>query len=265
MKKKIIIITSIILGVLVLLAAGVFVFAKYANQNQEFKKSINKAFGPKVDESLPVLKNIGINLKPYDPATGMAGDVKFEKIKSQYWQEIMFEHYGYKWKPNENNPNPGLNNHPEYFLPAGTKIFAVSDGIVQDVKKIYSDDYSVLVTKQENSQWIINYEHVWNPVVKKGQVVKTGDPIAEVSTLQTKYSTGEAYGLWALAIFKGARDGEKIQNYCPYLLFDPSVKSEMQAKLAQLVTDWEKFMGKNIYDEENWVAPGCALETMTEK
>ena len=46
--------------------------------------------------------------------------------------------------------------------------------------KLYSNDYSVMV-QGEGSELIFETEHVINVKVKKGDKVKTGDVIAEVS------------------------------------------------------------------------------------
>jgi len=238
-KKKIIIIGAIIIGTLMLLVGGFFVYlklseSKFAQQNANGGvEAEGRTVEKKKSNGLPKLMNIGMNIEPYNAATGMAGDIKFEKLTSRHWRSMMFEHFGYKMEPNDKLLIPPLNVHPEYFLPAGTKIFAVSDGTVTDVPTLYSNDYSILVSQEGAPDWTLNYEHVWNPLVKKGDKIKAGQPIAEVSTLQME-SIDSRYGKWALMIFKNDQttDGEDHLAYCPYLLFDESVKTEMQAKIS---------------------------------
>jgi len=259
-KKKIIIIASLVVGVLVVVILALLIILFITRSKESFTESpVNEIVAVTKDKNaMPKIKNIGINIEPYNPATGKAGDILFKDLGADL-DHMVFQHYGQRIRGNENVPNPGLNVHPEYFLPKGSKIFAVSDGVVSDVSTLYSSDFSVLVTPDDAPEWTLNYEHILNPTVKKGDRVKTGQIIAEVSTNQMN---GNGFGKWALMIFKPLDNG--IQSICPYTLFDESVKAEMQGKLTRLVKDWEAYMGRNIYDEEKWISPGCALEKMTE-
>lgn len=256
-KKKIILIVGLSLLVFALVALAV-AFALKKRGSDDRPPSISEIIKPKKSDALPTIYNLGINVEPYNPATGKAGDLTFKDLGVSY-ESMIFQHFGYTMKPNENNPIPKLNVHPEYFMPRGSKIFAVSDGVVSDAPVIYSGDYSILVTPDDAPEWTLNYEHVVKPTVKKGDRVKVGQIIAEVSTNQMN---DNGFGKWALMIFKPTSDG--ILALCPYTLFHDSVKAEMQGKITRFVKDWESFTGRNIYDEEKWFAPGCTYEKMTE-
>lgn len=256
-KKKIILIIGLAVLVSLLVLIGI-AFALKKKGSGDKPPTLSEVIKPKKSDALPAIYGIGINIEPYNPATGKAGDIVFKDL-GVYYDSMIFQHYGYRMKPNENLPNPGFNVHPEYFMPHGSKVYAVSDGVVSDVPTLYSSDYSILVTPDDAPSWTLNYEHIVKPTVKKGDRVKTGQMIAEVAPLP-EHTPG--YGKWALMIFKPAGNG--IQSICPYALFHESVKAEMQGKLTQLVKDWETFTGRNIYDEEKWFAPGCTYEKMTE-
>lgn len=256
-KKKIILIIGLSVLALSLVVLAV-AFALKKKGSGDKPPTLSEIVKPKKSDALPSIYNLGINVEPYNPATGKAGDIAFKDLGASY-ESIVFQHFGYTMKPNERNPIPKLNVHPEYFMPQGSKIFAVSDGVVRETPVLYSSDYSILVTPDDAPEWTLNYEHVTKPTVKKGDRVKAGQIIAEVSTNQMN---GNGFGKWALMIFKSTSDG--ILAICPYTLFHESVKTEMQGKLTRLVKDWESFMGRNIYNEEAWFSPGCEYEKMTE-
>lgn len=259
--KKAVLLASLAILVLTVTTATFF----YVSNSKEDKSTQNKSSEstetdkpPTEGDGPPKIKNIGINIDKWDEKTNKAGDIVFKNLR---WEDRMFQEYGYKYEPNEVNPNPGFSPHPEFFLPLGSKIFAVSDGVVEDIPTLYSGDYSILVQPYEGSKWTLNYEHVLNPTVKKGDKIKAGQILAEVSPLTAPDNN---FGKWALMIYRGGATEEDILSYCPYALFEDSVKAQMQEKITQLVKDWEAFTGKDAYDEETWVSPGCKYEKMTE-
>lgn len=67
-------------------------------------------------------------------------------------------------------------------MPRGTKVRALIDGFVIDVPKLYSGDYSVIVSPSIESRWMFETEHVDNPIVKVGDFVKAGQVVAEASS-----------------------------------------------------------------------------------
>jgi len=52
----------------------------------------------------------------------------------------------------------GFSPHPEFFLPLGSSVEAVSGGVVTEVRfwKDHTDDYSVIVKPSKESNWSLN-------------------------------------------------------------------------------------------------------------
>lgn len=199
-----------------------------------------------------LLKSIGINIDFYDPATGRAGDLVFTRDKLQFG--VLFTEYGFTIPASmsatgQNKRNP----QPTFILPMGTKVRSIVDGIVVGVPVLYSGDYSIQVASDTNSQWRYETEHVTNPLVKAGDIVKAGQIIAEVSPHSKESNAG--YGLVEIGILKG---GNPPQHICPFAYLDPSVKNEIQNKLLAFYKSWEEYRGDmNLYDEANQEVSGC--------
>lgn len=206
------------------------------------------------DDSTPplLLKGIGINLDDYDPATGKAGDLVFTKSRLQF--SVLFTEFGFIIKADQSatgkdKPNP----QPTFLLPMGTKVHALVDGVVMDVPKLYSGDYSIMVAPDTNSQWRYETEHVTNPLVKIGDRVKAGQVIAEVSPHNKEASSG--YGMVEIGILKG---GNPPKHLCPFAYLDPSVKNDVAKKLLGLYKAWEEYKGDtSLHNEVAQTIPGC--------
>jgi hypothetical protein len=204
--------------------------------------------GP-AEEGPPAIYGIGISLEPWDEETNSAGDVSFDGL--QYEDRVFIEFGGY----HAGEPNV----HPTFIIPLGAQIRAVSDGIVYWRKTLDDNDYDICVYRHEGDEWCITYEHVMNPRVEDGDTVKTGDVIGEAGRINEFTESGK----FDLKVWKGG--SQTVLDYCPYMLFDESVKEEMQAKISMFASDWESFSGNDVYDEEDWIVPGCAAETLEER
>lgn len=203
------------------------------------------------DQPPLLLKSIGVDLDYYDSATNKAGDFVFTKEKLQF--NRLFMGYGFVI-PAEiaQGGNAKSNPQPTFILPLGTKVLALVDGVVADVPTLYSNDFSVMVTDSANSQWRYETEHVINPLVKKGDTVKAGQVVAEVSNYDNGSPAG--YGIVEIGILKG---GNPPQHICPFAYLDPSIKDDVLKKLTALFTAWEGYIGDpSLYDESN-ATPGC--------
>lgn len=200
------------------------------------------------------IKSIGFNLDYYNPATNTAGDIKFAKFKAPY--DRILTDFGYKMAA-ENNANrqEALNVHPTFLLPMGTKVLATIDGTIVDVPKLYSNDYSVQISADGGRNGLIfELEHVKNPLVKTGDKVKAGQPVAEVTDFSSEHHPG--YGYFDLAVFQST--GSQPQHLCPFLYLDDSIKAEVFAKIRALYASWEEYMGNDkMYDEDAYTIPGC--------
>jgi len=200
------------------------------------------------EEGPPTIFDIGIGLAPWDPQTNFAGDVDFSGL--QYSEKIFIEFGG--------DMGDGTRNvHPMFVLPLGTEIHAVSDGIVSHLTSLGDDDYDLCVVRYAGDPWCISYEHIKSPTVREGDTVKVGQVLGEAGRINEFTESGK----FDLKIWKGGTD---IINHCPYDLLDESVKSGIHARMNTLISEWEDYIGKDVYDEDLWIAPGCAERTLME-
>lgn len=199
-----------------------------------------------------LLKSIGFKFDTYNPATLSAGDMKFTKTKLQFDQ--IFSPFG---QPDPRNPGSDAKNpQPVFILPLGTNVLSLVDGEVVEVKQIYSGDYTVMVAQNNKSPWIYETEHIKNPTVKIGDKVTAGQVLGIVSDYDTKNTPG--FGLVEIGILHA---GAVAEHVCPFRYMDSSIKSKVNSDITKLYTAWETYLGKNIYNQETHVSPGCVVET----
>lgn len=200
------------------------------------------------------IKNIGFNLDYYNPATNMAGDLKFTKF---VWPEgtsgTIFAEYGRQNTPNSARGSAvSYNPQPTFLLPLGTKVRALIDGEVVNVSKLYSGDYSVHM-QGKGSDLIFETEHVINVKVKVGDKVKAGEVIAEVSNYEGDKLDG--LGVLEIGILVG---GKTPSHICTFDYLDDSIKTETLKKIRALEDSWESYRGEpDVYQQDKEVTPGC--------
>ena len=201
----------------------------------------------------PILKNLGVNIEPWNKKTNRAGDFLFEN--KNYVDNKIFTEFGHKI----------VNDMGEKFLPeigfnvpVGTKVVSPIDGIITDLK-LYepSQDYIIFMGTDETSPWIVGFEHVYNLRVKVGDKILAGQELAEVSPSYGKTEFGNVeINVWTA--------GQSIIKYCPFNFLDESLKPVYEEKLNKLASDWEEFVGKDVYKQEDWFQPGCLVESLKE-
>jgi hypothetical protein len=201
-----------------------------------------------VSESKIVMNSVGFKLDNYDEATNRAGDMEFTKIPILYDQ--IWADFGQQDPRSPNDPTK-RNPQPTYILPLGTKVESLVDGKVAEVKQLYSGDYTIMV-QPDGSDLLFETEHVDNPKVKVGDMVKSGQVIAEVS----KYDAHNHPGFGTLEIGVLGQKNNRPSHTCPYLYLDASVKDDILAKITNVHDAWEKYLGKDIYPA-NPELPGC--------
>ena len=259
----------IIFGVILIALVAVALFIFNGRGSEEMGSDVNESSDNQIIEDTnnveseeivvaenqePVLKNLGINIEPWDKTTKRAGDFLFEN--KNYVDNKIFTEFGHKIV----NPM-GEKLLPEigFNVPVGTKIVSPIDGIVTDVKFYEpSKDYIIFMKTDESSPWIVGFEHIYNVVVKVGDNVLVGQELAEVSPSYGKTEFGNVeINVWTA--------DQNITKYCPTEFLESSLKPVYQEKLNRLATDWEEFIGKNAYKQEDWVAPGCLMGKIIEK
>lgn len=199
----------------------------------------------------PAIYNLGVKFDKFNPATGKAGDFVFSKEKA--FNNKLFLEFGYLVS---NDRGKKLLPSPTYLLPLGTKIISVGPGRVAEVRvQKETDDFELAIAPTGSPGWKISYDHLKTVNFKNGDSVNAGDVLG----------TSGDYTYSEITVFIDGTKPEDIENYCPYLLLDDSVKNEYGQKITQLVKDWENFLGDpSIYNEQSWVFPGCQLEKLNE-
>lgn len=198
------------------------------------------------------LKSIGVNLDYYDSVTNKAGDFLFTKQKLQFSR--VFMPYGFVIPANSTSSGKDkANPQPTFVVPTGTKVLSLVDGVVAQIGKVWSGDYSIMVSSDGQMQkWMFETEHVLNPVVKVGDKVKAGQVLAEASDFDKSAPAG--FRTFEIGILKG---GNPPEHVCPFAYLDPSVKQQITTKLQDLMKNWETYIGDATLYDETLATPGC--------
>ena len=207
----------------------------------------------------PVLESLGVNIDTWDKATNLAGDILFTKDiifdDGHISDDRPFVDFGLapKYQPDKKNI--------EYWfiMPLGTKLRAPVSGIVRTSYFDHVKDYGVSISDSENSEWQVSFEHMANLTVKDGDRVKAGDIVGESAPRNT--SQGK-YAMTELSVWQA---GQSIIKHCPFDFLVDNQKEIYSQKLSQLAADWEAFLGKDIYQEDAWVSPGCLEASIVER
>lgn len=250
MKNKKLFIAGLVVLIVLILVAAFFVISKISESNNESGESslIQKIKNVAQDDE-PTIKHLGVELAPYDATTKTMGDMQFTDIPLEF-NRLFFE-YGYEVAANSVG-SAKKNPQPTFIVPLGTKVHAIVDGVVVNIPKLYSNDYSVHIASSKNSSTIYEMEHVINVVVKEGDTVKAGDVVAEVSDYDTRNTPG--FGLVEIGILKA---GNPPKHVCIFDYLDPSFKDEAFSNLNGLFAAWNEYKGQTIYDVSKQVVPGC--------
>jgi hypothetical protein len=197
------------------------------------------------------IKHLGIELAPYDAATGRAGDLAFTKAKLQF--DRLFMGYGFVIPGGQTSSGADkANPQPTIIVPLGTKVRSLVDGVVVGVNPLYSGDVTVMVASDAKSPWIYELEHVVKPVVAVGDRVTAGQVVAEAANFNNNAPAG--FGLFEIGILMG---GNPPQHVCPFQYPDAAVKDQLLGQLTQLFKDWEVFKkDASLYDDAEPI-PGC--------
>ncbi len=206
----------------------------------------------------PILKNIGFTIDKYDPAAGKAGDILFvNKIGDHYNNQIFLE-YGFEVM-GPNGPKKLVS--PTYFLPLGTKLISPVQGKMEKIIN-QGTDYEILMIPNDLQNWRISFDHIINLKVKEGDEVNPGDILGEVAERNSEAIPPEL-GWTELQIWESVPIGPL--TVCPFTLLDDSIREDIETKITQLAVDWEGFIGKNVYAQENWTSPGCLTESLVDQ
>ena len=243
-----VVIVLVIVGVVGLI--GKFAFDRMQNKDKNDAAPQSQTT-PEEEVNKKPIKNLGFNLDSYNEATGMAGDMKF--TKGSLYDTYLFGNYG-KIPTNLGPDGQKKSGSPQmmFLLPMGTKVKAIADGTIFDVKQLYSGDYSVQIDVGDPELYY-EMEHVSNVVVKKGDKVTAGQHVAEVSSHNAKNNDG--LGILEIGVLK---HGNPPSHLCVLDHVAASVKPDLDKKIRAFYQSWEAYKGDaTIYDEANMATPGC--------
>lgn len=226
----------------------------------------------------PIIESWGVDVAPYDAASAKAGAIYVGSIPFPPGSVMTapIQYYG-EGPRRPTDPADYVDPQMTFFVPLGTKVHAIVSGVVCAVTKLntgYSDDYSIGLGVVVDGQpaclpgpdgrqfgrvatW--EHEHVMDPLVKVGDVVKAGQPIA-VASYYTKdnwlYTSG--FALYEIGILRSAPDGRPM-HVCPALYLAPEAKERMLADLATAARAYEVNTGTQHYAPKT-LETGCVSE-----
>lgn len=76
-------------------------------------------------------------------------------------------------------------------------------------------------------------DHIKNITVQEGDRLTSGEFIGNPGN----WNNAPGLGRVELSVI----NDQERRNYCPFFVFDPALKSMYEAKVQQLMTDWETF------------------------
>lgn len=212
----------------------------------------------KATEKPPVLKNLGFAIESLDKKTGQAGDLIFTKQllydDGRVSNDKVFIDFG---STDKYNPE-GAYIEYWFFVPLVTKARAPADGVAKVVFFEHTQDWGINIHSKE-SGWIVSFEHVVNVVVRDGDMIRAGDIVGDAAPRGTFKNE---IAMTELAVWKV---GNGIYKYCPFDFLEDSLKPVYEEKLRILAAEWEEFIDKDIYKQEDWVSPGCLVHKIAEK
>lgn len=197
-----------------------------------------------------LIKSLGIELAPYDPQTGKAGDILFTKKKLTF--NRLFIEYGFVIPASSAGPEK-KNLQPTFIVPLGTPVRSLVDGTVTSISTVWSGDYTIHVTNP-GSDFIFETEHVINPLVNVGDTVVAGQIIAEVSDYDTRNYPG--MGIVEIGILT-SQNGQPT-HLCPFLYLHPSIEAQTHANILALYDAWNSYKHADVYTKSDPV-PGCLI------
>jgi hypothetical protein len=227
--------------------------------------SVEEAFGLSSSDEIPkAIENWGFDLEPYDPATGMAGVMKIKGAKTPKFDptnpmdsRYLFIDYG--------DPESGHTDvQMAFFLPLGTPVLAMVTGVVCDVPKLYSGDFSVRIVpdgvecvREARMVTETETEHVINPIVKVGDHVTAGQQVATVSDYRKDWAA-LGFGVVEIGVGFVKKSDSSGWHACPARFLAPSRAAELTAALLSIHVAWEaESKNPDLYDEAAQSPLGC--------
>lgn len=198
------------------------------------------------NEPAIVLKNIGV--------TSVNASTVYSRFAVQDYAKNSMKGlyvFGDMLPGNRINPNFEFSS-----VKADTKVIAAMDGTITFIKdQPESKDSEVFLQTNENSIWIIGYDHLVDLKVKRGDTVKAGDVLGTPAVQNN--------GLYRFE-FQINKEVNGVTTYqCPVSLLDPAVKASVEADLTTTLNAWEAVLKQDLYNQSSLSPMGCTKPVLT--
>ncbi len=242
-----IIIVLIVVGLIA--GVGFTVLNRNDDSNSPNQTSSNNKQGrSSAYDEAPKLKNLGLkSLDAVDVTMNALRDYKASGHKGFYI-------FGDKLPGTPVRTNP---NFEFASLKENTELVSAIDGVVMFIQEQpESKDSEVFLGTNDDTQWIIGYDHVIDLQIKKGDKVKAGDIIGKPARQNNGLLRFE------IQINHGTNDSN-TKHICPTTLLDDSIKDSTIQQLSSMQAAWEKISGLDLYDVSTQNPVGCLYKEIT--
>lgn len=141
--------------------------------------------------------------------------------------------------------------HFTYFASLRTPIIAAFSGYVKDIAlNPDAPDYYLWLVNPHTPAWILEYDHLQQPTVKKGDQVYVGQVLGYVPPWGDPELDKLGYGMTEFMLIKRSIFSNHQLGYCPTLFIATQVKD-------QLLSQLHKLFAKSFS-----IAPGCLYRTL---
>lgn len=137
------------------------------------------------------------------------------------------------------------------------ELISALNGVVAFIKEQpETNDYEVFLQTEENSTWIVGYDHVTDLRVTKGQQISVGDVLGKAAI--------ENNGYYRYEIQINHETNNETTMICPTDLLDASVRTTEKAKIDAFVERWNTSY-RAVYNDDSYTTQsgGCIKSIVT--
>ncbi|MBN1154457.1 hypothetical protein JXB12_05990 [candidate division KSB1 bacterium] len=194
-----------------------------------------------------VIENLGVTFGDWDRETNCAGDFyfnhDFQKVFSEFGAQVLDPDWNIKELPTF-----------DYVIRNDAFVFAIAEGEVAVIDtQRSSGDYEISIRSLNDPSFSVYYDHLVNIRISVGDKIQPGDTLGNARPFTSE--------IGSLEIMVNNTDTKL--SYCPFCFFNEDKLDDYTKKVSRLMRDWEEFKGDStIYDESEYVFPGCRYESM---
>jgi len=204
-------------------------------------------------DTAPVLKNLGVTFGNYSEETSQAGSFLFidnDRIKKIFVEfgEESSGFFGNSWE----------SRTFDFLVAKDSNVYAICDGIVNTIRQPDEGLFEIEIQPTKESHWYAKIGYIGGVSVEVGDTIKAGQIVGKPST---PFKELGRVSIWIN--YYNPDEDSRNGYYAPFKLFDSELQNEYEAKLWQLMRDWEDFKHNwSIYDQKSMIYAGCLNETM---